>query len=369
MTGALPNEYCMTPPDNSAAPLAVRFRHQLMVATLSLLFVVLVIHLLEKFALILQQLLIAVLISYMLLPVHNWLVKRGIRSQFAFVLILTVLLLLFVGVGYAVYASVTAITPDRLVEYRGRFESWGNWAIGLMGKSGGQFLRDRFRVMVSESNVSAHDVLDGVKGVAGSFVGILTFALVVFVYLVFLSAETLSLPRRLGMAFGEQKSTQLLSVVRSINAAIAKYIAVKTWISFVTAFLSLLVLAGFGIEFAVLWALLIFFLNFIPYLGSVFSFAPPIALAFLQFDQPWRGLGVTILLIAVQLFTGQFLEPRMAGRKLNLSPLLIILALAFWGYLWGVVGMILAVPLTVVCKIILDNMPATKPVGSLMSNV
>src|SRR6516162_9785129 len=158
MTGALPNEYCMTPPDNSAAPLAVRFRHQLMVATLSLLFVVLVIHLLEKFALILQQLLIAVLISYMLLPVHNWL-----------------------------------------------------------GKSGGQFLRDRFRVMVSESNVSAHDVLDGVKGVAGSFVGILTFALVVFVYLVFLSAETLSLPRRLGIAFGEQKTSQLLSVVGSIN--------------------------------------------------------------------------------------------------------------------------------------------------------
>ena len=129
------------------------------------------------------------------------------------------------------------------------------------------------------------------------------------------------------------------------------------------------VLLVFGVDFAILWAILIFLLNFIPYLGSLVALAPPILLAFLQFDEVWRGFAVTGLLIGVQLFTGQYLEPHLAGRKLNLSPLLIILALAFWGYLWGPVGMILAVPLTVVCKIILDNIPETKPVGTLMSNV
>jgi predicted PurR-regulated permease PerM len=82
-----------------------------------------------------------------------------------------------------------------------------------------------------------------------------------------------------------------------------------------------------------------------------------------------EAIVVVALLIGIQVFTGQYLEPKMAGRKLNLSPLLILLALAFWGYLWGIVGMILAVPLTVVCKIVLDNITETKPVGTLMSNV
>ncbi len=125
--------------------------------------------------------------------------------------------------------------------------------------------------------------------------------------------------------------------------------------------------AFFGIDFAILWAVLVFLLNFIPYLGGLVAMAPPILLAFI--DSPWRGLAVVVLLIAIQLFTGQFLEPKMAGRRLNLSPLLILLALAFWGYLWGPVGMILAVPLTVVCKIILDNIPETRPIGTLMSNL
>src|SRR5262249_54128513 len=146
-------------------------------------------------------------------------------------------------------------------------------------------------------------------------------------------------------------------------------IAVKAWISFVTAILSFAVLAAFRVEFAVVWGILIFLLNFIPYVGVLVAVAPPVLLAFLQFDEVWRGIAVAGLLIGVQVFTGQYMEPRLAGKRLNLSPLLIILSLAFWGYLWGPVGMILAVPLTVVCKIVLENIPETKAVGTLMSNV
>ena len=96
-------------------PPAPTFRHQLTVATLGLLFIVLVIHLLEKFASILQPLLIAVLIAYVLLPVHSWLVRRGVRPGLAFVLVLTLLLALFVGVGYAVYGSAASITEAELM--------------------------------------------------------------------------------------------------------------------------------------------------------------------------------------------------------------------------------------------------------------
>src|SRR5262245_13536861 len=246
---------------STPSPPADRFRHQLTVATFGLLFVVLVIHLLEKFAAILQPLLIAVLIAYVLLPVHSWLVRHGLRSQLAFAIILTLLLLLFVGVGYAVYGSASSITDARLAVYRQRLERSADWTLGLFGKSGGlAAIREQVREMIEKSNVQTH-LVDALRSVAHRFFGFLTFALIVLVYLVFLVAEKITFSRRMGLAFGEQKATHLLSVIGTINQAIANYIAVKAWISFVTAVLSFAVLAAFGVEFAVVWGILIFLLN------------------------------------------------------------------------------------------------------------
>lgn len=352
-------------PDLSATP----FQRRLTIVTMALLFVVLVIHLLQQFASILQPLLIAGFAAYVLLPVHRWLVQRGVRSKLAFALIAFVLLGAFVGLGQAIYSSVASITPERLEEYRKKLDSVVERTSRYIPHSGEESPQERWRRLLASSDVSTQSVMQNLRAVAGSFFGTLTFMLVVMIYLIFLTAEKLTFPRRLGMAFGDMQATQILIVVLSINEAIVRYIAVKTWISFLTALLSFLVFASFGLEFAVVWGILIFLLNFIPYLGSLIALAPPIALSFLQFETPWPGLAIIILLVGVQLLTGQYIEPRMAGKKLNLSPLLILLALAFWGYLWGVVGMILAVPLTVVCKIILDNIPETKPVGTLMSNV
>jgi predicted PurR-regulated permease PerM len=346
-----------------------RFQRQLTVATLGLLFVVLVIYLLQQFAVIVQPLLIAILSAYVLLPVHRWLVRRGIRPRLAYIVILILLLAILVGVGEAAYSSVTSITPEKLDAYGARIEGLVDRAARLTGLGGPQAARDRLKQLAEVNKVSAQDIIRNLKGVVGSFFGFLTFALIVFVYLIFLVAENVTFPQRLALAFGEARAGHLADVLQHINEAIAGYIAVKTWISFVTAALSLAVFLVFGIDFAFLWAILVFLLNYIPYIGGLIALAPPIVLSFLQFDDFWHGLAVTALLIGVQLFTGQYLEPRLAGRKLNLSPILILLALAFWGSLWGIAGMVLAVPLTVVCKIILDAVPETRPLGTLMSNV
>ena len=345
------------------------FKRQLTLATFGLLFVVLIIHLLEKFATILKPLFIAVFIGYVVYPVHRWLVQRGVRPRLAFGMIFVVLLGIFLGVGQAVYDSITSFTPEKVLVYRNRIESFADKTTALVHPSEPTLARERVRRFVESTGLPAQDAIGAVQGIAGSFFGFLTFALVVSVYLVFLMAEKITFPRRLGLAFGEGQASQILDVVGRINEAIVQYVAVKAWISFLTAAMSLVVFLAFGVEFAMVWGILIFLLNFIPYLGSLVALAPPIALAFLQLESPWLGLAVTVLLIGVQLFTGQYLEPRLAGRRLNLSPLLILLALAFWGNLWGLAGMVLAVPLTVVCKIVLDSIRETKPVGALMSNV
>jgi len=157
-------------------------------------------------------------------------------------------------------------------------------------------------------------------------------------------------------------------VAESINTGVSQYISVKALMSFLAGIASLAVLLIFGVDFAITWALLIFLFNFIPYLGSLVATALPIALALVQLG-PWQALAIAVLLIAIQQVIGTFVEPRMAGHRLGVSPLLILLSLAFWGVMWGIVGMILAVPMLVMLKIILDTIKETRPIATLMSNV
>jgi AI-2 transport protein TqsA len=346
-----------------------QFQDRLTIVTMSVLLVYLVIQLLTLFADLLKPLLIAVLVAYAILPIHRWLVRLGLRSSLAYIVILLVLLGVFVGVGQAIDSSIASLTSDRIIEYRKKLEDVAIHAARAFGVSSAENARDRVHGILKAVSFTNEDFARRLGSVAGTFVGFVTFALIVFVYLVFLMAEKLTFPRRLSQAFGDHRAGQVRQVIENINDAIVRYIALKTSISLVTALLALAVYIAFGIDFAFLWSALLFLFNFIPYLGGLVAMAPAVALAFLQHESFLPGIAVVVLLVGIQLFTGQFLEPRIAGQRLNLSPLLIIVALGFWGSLWGIGGMLLAVPLTVVMKIILDQIPETRPIGTLMSNM
>lgn len=124
-------------------------------------------------------------------------------------------------------------------------------------------------------------------------------------------------------------------------------------------------LAIFGVKFVAIWMLLTFLCNFIPYVGSVISYTVPTLFAALQLP-PWDGpIAVAILLLGVQVASATLIEPMIIGRAVGLSPLLILAALAVWGSVWGLPGMFLAVPLTVVLKIVLQNIEATQALAKL----
>jgi predicted PurR-regulated permease PerM len=122
------------------------------------------------------------------------------------------------------------------------------------------------------------------------------------------------------------------------------------------------------VDYAGLWALIAFLFNYIPYLGSFVAIVLPVLLSLVQFEDPLRSLVILALLVFPQTAIAYLIEPRVAGKALDLSPFVIILSLAFWGSLWGIVGMILAVPLVVTIKAILDHMLVTRPFGRMLSN-
>src|SRR5260370_12297364 len=206
------------------------------------------------------------------------------------------------------------------------------------------------------------------QAAVGTFLGFFSWYAITFLYLLFLIAEKFTLPRRLSLAFGREQGERVMEIVGTINQAISEYIAVKTFISFMAGLLSLAVLWYFNVDFFIMWSILIFLFNYIPYLGSWVAVGFPIVLSFLQLGSE-RGIWVSGLLIAIQVGLGNFIEARLAGRKLGVSPLLILLSLSFWGLLWGIMGMILAVPLLVIIKIVLENIEETKPLATLMSNL
>jgi predicted PurR-regulated permease PerM len=127
------------------------------------------------------------------------------------------------------------------------------------------------------------------------------------------------------------------------------------------------VLTLIGVNYAALFALIIFLLNYIPTIGSLIGVVFPSVLALLQFSTAWPFVAVVVLLGVIQFCIGSLLEPRLMGRSLNLSPLVIILSLSFWGSIWGVTGMVLCVPLTVMLLIVCAQFPLSRPFAILLS--
>lgn len=188
-------------------------------------------------------------------------------------------------------------------------------------------------------------------------------------YAAFIMADLDNMPRQTRLAFGEsQQAEQTLGVVRKVNQRIGSYLAAKTLANTILAALSLVILWFMGIEFALFWALLIGLLNYIPYIGSVVAVAFPVMLSLVQLGSMWHAAVLLVLLMIAQSFVGYYLEPRMLGRSVNLSPFMVLLALAVWASLWGVVGAVLAVPLTAMIAIILAEFPGTRFIAVLMSD-
>ena len=153
----------------------------------------------------------------------------------------------------------------------------------------------------------------------------------------------------------------------SINEAVIEYLSVKVKVNLLVAIPATLLMLGFGLRGAVLWGVLTFFARFIPYLGGGVAYAVPVAMAALQFESPVRAAIFAAALLAIHVVGEYVIEPVMTGKAVGLSPLVVLLALAFWDLTWGVVGMALAIPLTVIFKIALERLPTTRPWARLLS--
>jgi predicted PurR-regulated permease PerM len=180
--------------------------------------------------------------------------------------------------------------------------------------------------------------------------------------------EEVAFTNKLDIIFkNESRREQIRKILDEIYRATNKYITLKTAVSLLTGGISYVILLLFGIDYAFLWAFLIFIFNYIPYIGSLVATLLPSVFAIIQFGSLWSFVWVFISIEVVQLVVGNYVEPKVMGRSLNLSPLVVVLALSFWGYIWGLLGMFLSVPITSILLITMAQFPATRNVAILLT--
>ncbi len=202
-----------------------------------------------------------------------------------------------------------------------------------------------------------------------SLTSVVSNLIVIIFYVIFMILEQTAAHRKLRNLFPDNihRLNHARNLLEKIDKAVQAYINSMILISFLTGAISYIALLILGVDFPMLWAFLIFILNFIPYLGSIFATLLPATIAVFQFGNGMYFIYVLAVLMTIQMILGNFVQPRLMGKSLNISPIAVLLAFAFWGSIWGVTGMILSVPITSIFLIILAQFPETRFIAILMS--
>ncbi len=334
---------------------------------------------LGQLAAVLRPLLLAAFLGYVLMPYYSRL-RHRLPPALAIGLLAGATAVVLVILALTAYASLIGLTEElpqlkgravMLVDEANSFVDRQAAAMGLPTTGG----EPPSEPGVAPTKPAKHPRQDAIverslawlSDAANVAAGGLLEAATAGLYLMFLLVGAERLPDRVRAAYPPDRAEQILDVAGRINSAIISYLKAKVKSSLILAIPVGVVLAVLGVKFALLWAVLTFLCNFIPYIGSVVAYTLPVGFGFLQLDLGYRPVTVAALLLVCHLVSAMVIEPMILGRAVGLSPLVILAALTVWGLVWGIPGMFLAVPLTVVLKIVFGHIEATRPVASLLS--
>lgn len=275
----------------------------------------------------------------------RWLQARRVPTGIAVFLVVLANVLAVVGVGLLLVGSVNEFTQT-VPRYQAKLETTVTELAAKLQDRGIEVQTATLRQMLDPGAL-----LGMVATTLRGLVGVLSNGMLVVITLMFILLEVSGFPAKLKAAFPK---TDLLDRGARVAQDVHHYLWIKTGISLATGVLIGVWVHFMDVDMPVLWGLLAFFLNFIPTIGSIIAAIPPIALALMQFGFG-SAMGVTAGYLVVNTVLGNIIDPQLMGRRLGLSALVVFLSVLGWGWIWGPVGMLLAVPLTMCVKIVLEN--------------
>ncbi len=324
---------------------------------------------------IFQPFFIALGIYFVLKPGSDYLSKNGFPIGLSYVTMILSAFLIVVAAGYLAFDQVSDLADDddRIKQYNQKLDKRWNQLKGTpvvgssitesLNSTNGTFTEDLAEMGLLSNDSGIADLIGGVVSSVGSLLGM---GLTVSFFLIFIIFEANFLPGRIERAWPGGVSGRVQDMQIQIQESINTYVVVKTGVGLGTAGITAIILFIFGIDLWFTWALLTFILNYVPYIGSLIATIPPLILGFVTLS-PLAWFVMLILLVSNQQLWGSIIETKWAGRALDISPVLLLLTTAYSYWVWGILGMVLVVPFTVIFKIVLENIEPTRPIAILLA--
>lgn len=197
-----------------------------------------------------------------------------------------------------------------------------------------------------------------------AFIGDLFISLIFWIFMIMGKNK---FEDRLRVAFADSRAI-IDNSLKSINQQLQTYLIVKTSVSLITGMIVTIILTAYGIDFAIFWGILTVIFNFIPNIGSIVITILPILVGFLEFGIGVKSISLGLVLSVNQTIWGNFVEPHFLGKQMDLSVVFVLFSLIFWGWIWGLAGMFLAVPIAALMKIFFANIEPLKPVAVIIGS-
>ena len=306
------------------------------IAILLLISILAIIHLKS----IIQPLVVAILLFFLIRPPAQWLEDRYGHPLAAYGILTTGVVMVFLIGANILFQSLQDFSSEAgtLSEKMTEKIAWFS-DLTVYGYS--------FDTSALTDLITVERINEITTDFVGTLAGFTGSAITIFIFLIFIIVEAETLPRRLEAAYPKEMD-RFSSIVENAGAGI------NTYVSYM------------GIPGWFMWASITFLLDFVPYVGAPLSFIPPTIISFILFE-PLTALLILAALFGNQVVWGQFVEPQLAGQRLDMSPIVLLILVAFWGWAWGIMGMILGVPLAVIMKLVLESDPRTRPIAMLLS--
>lgn len=308
---------------------------------------------------------VAVILAFLFEPFFELLKRKRVPSFLAIIIVVLCILVIANVTSIFLLTSIGPFTAG-IPKYQDKFGSLIQYAGDKLQSLG--FDVQAIKESVTIKKLAADGSVQGfITSIFTSVAGILGDFVLIIIYVAFILSELGSLKRRVLKAFSEERARNIAKTMSDIFMDVRRYIIGKTIINLVHAILIGIILWLFNVDFYFVWAFLSFLMHYIPSIGSMIATILPFMTALVQFDSFGPAIIILIILIVLANVVGNVIEPQVLGDKLDLSPILLLLSLITWGYIWGIMGMILSIPIMSMIKIVLMNFESTRPVAILMS--
>ncbi len=333
------------------------------VVIIALAIVILILHELKS---VFIPLTFALFLSFLFAPLNRFLMSHGVPKAMCITLMVIIIFITFTLAGTLVYAGISNFI-DEMPVFMANMAS-------LVEQMAVQLELPIKNVHSTIHNIDWFDMLDRfqlqdrLQQTLGNFADFIFKLVLTIFFMIFIVMGRERFVVRLSNAMPSSGKQHTANIYLQVETQIIRYLVVKTLISLATALVGMFFVWLFGVEFIIVSGLLLFFLNFIPNIGSIIASLFPIIVCFFQYGFGWRLVGIAAALTVIQMTFGNFLEPKIMGTRLNLSPVIILISLIFWAWVWGPMGMVLAVPFTSALQIIAREFDSLKILSAILSD-